>query len=307
MEISDQITERLEKLQKKYQAMGQDLLSYLDGLLHTDYLTYWEYIKLDVLLNLQNPRTGFKDESIFILYHQITELYFKLIIHAQQNVATAEDLSLTYFTEQMRRMNSYFDNLIHSFEIMIDGMEKEEFLSFRMALLPASGFQSAQYRIIEIRSADAINLVPEESREKLKDLNPVEIYEHFYWKQGATELATGTKTLTLRQFEKKYGDDFVALIQQCEKTNMWQLYKKLPESDKNDPTLLEALRNWDKKANIEWPLVHYKSAVRYLQQDPEIIAATGGTNWQKYLPPKNQHIVFFPELWTAAELKEWGT
>ena len=59
--------------------MGQDISSYLDGLLYRDYLTYWDYIHLDTLLSLQNPKTDFPDEKVFIIYHQITELYFKLI------------------------------------------------------------------------------------------------------------------------------------------------------------------------------------------------------------------------------------
>jgi tryptophan 2,3-dioxygenase len=52
--------------------------------------------------------------------------------------------------------------------------------------------------------------------------------------------------------------------------------------------------------------VHYKSAVRYLHKDPSDIAATGGTNWQKYLPPRFQKRIFYPALWTKNEIKEWG-
>jgi len=58
--------------------------------------------------------------------------------------------------------------------------------------------------------------------------------------------------------------------------------------------------------NINWKLSHYKSAVRYLQKDPVDIAATGGTNWQKYLPPRFQKLTFFPELWNKEEMEEWG-
>jgi len=53
-------------------------------------------------------------------------------------------------------------------------------------------------------------------------------------------------------------------------------------------------------------LAHLKSAGRYLQKAPEDIKATGGTNWQKYLPPRFQKIMFFPELWTDQEKEEWG-
>jgi tryptophan 2,3-dioxygenase len=53
-------------------------------------------------------------------------------------------------------------------------------------------------------------------------------------------------------------------------------------------------------------LVHYKTAVRYLAKDNNDVAATGGTNWQKYLPPRFQKRIFFPELWTDKEKEEWG-
>jgi tryptophan 2,3-dioxygenase len=62
----------------------------------------------------------------------------------------------------------------------------------------------------------------------------------------------------------------------------------------------------DVNVNINWPLSHYKSAVRYLQKDPEDIAATGGTNWQKYLPPRFQKRIFYPELWSEEEQTNWG-
>ncbi len=52
--------------------------------------------------------------------------------------------------------------------------------------------------------------------------------------------------------------------------------------------------------------MHYKSAVRYLERNPDAIAATGGTNWQQYLPPKFQRRIFYPQLWTAQELQDWG-
>ena len=81
MEITPDIKKRLELLRDKYAAIGQDLNSYLDGLIFANPLVYWDYIEVDALLSLQKPKTDFPDEKIFIVYHQITELYFNLIIH----------------------------------------------------------------------------------------------------------------------------------------------------------------------------------------------------------------------------------
>ena len=78
-----------------------------------------------------------------------------------------------------------------------------------------------------------------------------------------------------------------------------------PEAQKSEK-VIATLRHNDTNVNINWPLAHYKSAVRYLNRDTEDIAATGGTNWQKYLPPRFQKRIFYPELWTAEEQEEWG-
>lgn len=306
--LSPDILDRVRKLEQKYAAMGQDLRSYLDGLLYADYLTYWDYVHLDVLLSLQTPKTPIKDEMIFIVYHQITELYFKLSLHAIEQIANTKDITVDFFTEQIRRINSYFQNLIRSFEIMIEGMDKEQFLQFRMSLLPASGFQSVQYRMIEICSTMMENLVALPFRQDLKDatIDMHTKYQHLYWKQGAIELATNKKTLTLKQFDKKYSAKLIRLARNYKEKNIWATYKSLSIEQQQTPELVEQLRLFDENANIYWPLMHYKSAVRYLQRDPVTIKATGGTNWQKYLPPKNQRIVFYPELWTAEEKDDWG-
>lgn len=322
MEIKKEIAEKIHRLGEKYNLMGQSLDSYLEGLLLSNYLTYWDYIQLDTLLTLQNPKTDFPDEKIFIMYHQITELYFKLSLHeleqiahngrhmspTGQNLGWKSTLEADYFTRRITRINRYFEALTKSFEIMVDGMEKEQFLQYRMALLPASGFQSVQYRKIEMCATDLLNLVDKDVRPSFKS-KPTEIEElfsHIYWNKGATDLVTGEKTLTLRQFEKKYTNDLITVAKDYQYKNMWAKYKALPQADQQNTTLLNALKEFDVNVNINWPLVHYKSAVRYLQQNHEDIPATGGTNWQKYLPPRFQKRMFYPELWTEQEQNDWG-
>ena len=307
MDLKPELVKRLEALEKKYSAMGQDLVSYLDGLLYADFLTYWDYVHVDTLLSLQNPRTSFPDEKIFIIYHQITELYFKLCLNEFEQLSDAKSPDLKIFYLRLERINNYFENLIRSFDIMITGMEPEQFLKFRMSLLPASGFQSAQYRMIEISATDFINLIGKDHRSKFGiDSISKEMFSCIYWKAGATELASGKKTLTLEQFEEKYSESLTKLVEEKRTTNLWQVYKKLSEADQKDARLVGLMKLLDVNVNVNWPLSHYKSAVRYLQKDPEDIKATGGTNWQKYLPPRFQLRIFYPELWNKDELENWG-
>lgn len=304
MDKQSELQEQLKKLQEKYAVMGQDLSSYLDGLLYSDYLTYWDYIHLDTLLSLQNPKTGFPDEKVFIIYHQITELYFRLILLELEQVGARNNLTDKFFIEKLDRVIRYFRHLENSFDIMVQGMEKEQFLKFRMALLPASGFQSAQYRMIEICSTDMINLVSQSDRSTVDRNNLDKQLEKLYWRSGATELSSGKKTVTLQQFEAKYMAEFRELGLKCKERNLWAIYQS---SCKGSTEIINRLRELDTLANVLWPLAHMRAAGHYLHKDPEDIKATGGTNWQKYLPPRFQKVIFFPELWSEEEITQWGS
>jgi tryptophan 2,3-dioxygenase len=307
MEITPEIQAKLELLSNKYEALGQDLNSYLDGLLHADVTKYWDYIELDTLLSIQKPKTSYPDEVVFIIYHQITELYFKLALREFEQIGNQSTIEKAFFTDRVGRINRYFEALINSFEIMVNGMEQKQFLKFRMSLLPASGFQSAQYRLIEIYSTDFINLVHKDVREQMMGETDIEkLFEHIYWKEGATEVNTGKKTLTLTQFEERYKDEFIRLGKNCIDKNLWKVFSKLSEADQRDQQVIDILKQHDINVNINWPLAHYKSAVRYLAKDTTDIAATGGTNWQKYLPPRFQKRIFFPKLWSDQEKDNWG-
>lgn len=307
MEITPEIHSKLERLNEKYGALGQDLLSYLDGLLYADVTTYWDYIQVDTLLSLQKPKTKFPDEVVFIMYHQITELYFKLAIREFEQIGQKTEIDKEFFVARLTRINRYFEALINSFDIMVDGMEKDQFLKFRMSLLPASGFQSAQYREIEIYSTDFINLVSKEKRSSFNsNAAIVDMLEEIYWKKGATEAETNKKTLTLTQFETKYREKFIELGEYCRNKNIWSVYNRLPIKDQNDPEVINCLKTNDVNVNVNWPLVHYKSAVRYLAKSDKDVAATGGTNWQKYLPPRFQKRIFYPEIWSEKEIEDWG-
>jgi len=307
-EISPEIAQRIQLLEEKFKNSGQDMLSYLDGLLYDQYITYWDYIRLDTLLSLQVPSTHFPDEMIFIGYHQITELYFKLIIHEQLQIINNNNLTGAFFTEKMRRINRYFGILISSFEVMIKGMEREQFLKFRMSLLPASGFQSAQFRMIEFYSSDLINVVHPDVRERFRESENnslEELYNNCYWKKGGIDMHTGEKTLTLKQFEERYTPRFLRIANEVKESNIYQRYIQLPEEEKTNE-LKDAMRAHDQNANINWKLMHMGSAHRYLRKEGDPVKATGGTNWKKFLPPSFQKIIFYPELWTPEEINNWG-
>lgn len=303
----------LNDLKNKYSLTGQSLTDNLEGLLHANYLKYWNYIHLDTLLSLQNPRTDFPDETIFIVYHQVTELYFKLILNEIEQVAFYTDLTPEFFIKKLQRINLFFKILTFSYDTMIEGMDVEQFRQFRMALLPSSGFQSAQIRKIEIQATDFIYLVNKQQRADFQATDDIAtLFEHIYWKAGATDENTGEETITSKHFQQKYKEDFIQLGEQSREKNLWKIYQSLlkhPTAQANDEVVQEmktVLRRFDALVNVDWRLAHFKSAVRYLKSAEGNIAATGGTNWQKYLPPRFQKVIFYPELWTDAEKEDWG-
>jgi len=307
MPIKQDIEDKLDKLEQKFKNSGQDMGAYLDGLLYERYLTYWDYIHLDTLLSLQIPRTYFPDEEIFIMYHQITELYFKLIIHEEKQLIDDKLQNAEFFTQRVTRINNYYKALISSFEIMINGMDREQFLRYRMSLLPSSGFQSAQFRMIEFYATGMENLVHHTLRDQFSEASTQdELYENIYWKKGATDAKTGEKTLTLKQFEYRYTPRFMRITKEVKNNTIYHKYLQLPENERSNKYLINALKKLDIDANVNWPLIHMGSAYRYLKREKSEVQATGGTNWKEYLPPSFQKVIFFPALWSDKEKEEWG-
>lgn len=304
---ADNLSANLDLLKQKFDSDDQSINTHLEGLYHSKYVSYWEYVHLDTLLTLQTPKTDFPDELIFITYHQITELYFKLILHEMMQLRNKENIDGEYFHKKIFRINWFLGQLIESFDIIAVGMDQEQFVKFRAALSPASGFQSVQYRMIEIAATDFINLVDKDVRDNYTDYTTIEeMFEDIYWKKGAIETATGKKSLTLRQFEERYSRRLLRLANENKAKNLYAIYKRLPLESLNDPKMIMAMKRFDTYVNINWPLAHYKYAVRYLHKPNEEVSSTGGTNWQKYLPPRFQKRIFFPSLYSDEEIADWG-
>ena len=138
-----------QKIAKKYTDLGENPETHLEGLLHSKPINYWDYIGVETLLSLQRPRTDFKDEEIFIMYHQMTELLLKMLLHEIKQLVETEGFSEEIWLDKINRMTRYVSMLINSFDIMKDGMSYDDYNQFRKTLAPASGFQSVQFRYIE--------------------------------------------------------------------------------------------------------------------------------------------------------------
>jgi tryptophan 2,3-dioxygenase len=303
--ISNEI---LQNLEDKFQNINQKTETHLEGLLWSKPITYWDYIQTDALLNLQVQRTTLPDEMVFIMYHQVNELLFKMILWEMEQICKNDNLETEFFTDRLMRISRYFDMLTTSFDIMGDGMEVEQYMKFRNTLTPASGFQSAQYRLIEFASTDLINLIDYRFRATIDRNTPYEhALEHLYWQAGGKDHETGEKSYLILEFERKYKAQFLRSMEEYNTINLWQKFKQLPEIDQKNPELIKAMRHYDHTVNITWVMGHLNAARKYIESSGKGNGeATGGSDWKKYMHPKFQRRIFFPELWSDEELKNWG-
>ena len=128
----------------------------------TSAIHYINYLELEKILNAQHPVSGkgrdaAHEETLFIIIHQTYELWFKQILHEMNSIITLfksksiDESSIGVVSNRMSRINKIMDTLIHQVNIL-ETMTSLDFLDFRNHLSPASGFQSHQFRKIEVMS-----------------------------------------------------------------------------------------------------------------------------------------------------------
>jgi tryptophan 2,3-dioxygenase len=136
-------------------------------------VTYSSYLKIDELLRLQQPRSDGPehDELLFIVVHQVYELWFKELLHEFDRVRALLESGDTHRVQHtFKRVLTILKVMVAQIDIL-ETMTPLEFLSFRQRLQAASGFQSDQFRQIEfvlgVRSPEAIARFPEGSRARM--------------------------------------------------------------------------------------------------------------------------------------------
>src|SRR5437870_9443326 len=136
-------------------------------------VTYGSYLKIDELLSLQHPRSAGPehDEMLFIVIHQVYELWFKELLHEFDRVKRLlEDDEPHRAQHTLKRILTILKVMVAQLDIL-ETMTPLEFLSFRQRLDAASGFQSDQFRQIEFllgeKSERAIRRFPEGSRARV--------------------------------------------------------------------------------------------------------------------------------------------
>ena len=260
---------------------------------HVDFsaaMSYGDYLRLDQLLDCQQPVSDQHDEMLFIIIHQATELWMKLVLH-ELRAATAQlraDALAASF-KGMARVSRIQAQLIQSWDVL-STLTPADYLSFRDRLGQSSGFQSYQYRLIEfaLGNKNAAMLEPHRHRPELHAtldaaLRAPSLYDEVIALLVRRGFAIDSALLH-RDFSTPHRSDasvraaWLAVYRDTAK--FWELYELAEE--------LVDLEDWFQ----QWRFRHVTTVERIIGRKP----GTGGTAGVAYLRGALD-IRFFPELW----------
>jgi len=256
-----------------------------------DEMSYGGYLDLDRLLGAQHPRTEEHDEVLFILIHQISELWMKLSLHELSGaLAAVQQDDLSRASKVLSRVKRIQISLKQAWDVL-STMTPADYLSFRASLGSSSGFQSHQYRLLEFSLGNKNRKMVEVHRhdEKVfarleRSLNSRSIYDEVLLLLSRRGLDIPADRLE-RDWSEPYrsSDQVEAAWLQVyrEPRKHWDLYE-----------LAETLVDIE-DAFQQWRFRHVTTVERIIG----FKHGTGGTSGVSYLK-RALDLRFFPELWS---------
>lgn len=255
-------------------------------------LTYGSYLALDELLSAQRPRSSHHDEMLFVVIHQVTELWLKLSLHEITGVLhQLEKDELDPAFKMLSRVARIQGQLILSWDVL-STMTPFDYMSFRDELQQASGFQSHQYRKLEflLGNKNRAHLevhrgVPETYRELEEALVRPSVYDaslKVLAKRGLAIPADRVDRDWSEPYEPHPEVEAAWLAVYRDPKQYWDLYE-----------LAEKLVDLEHKFQ-QWRFAHMKTVERIIGRR----RGTGGSSGVSYLQ-KALQLSFFPELWSV--------
>ncbi|MBY0312218.1 MAG: hypothetical protein K2W85_09120 [Phycisphaerales bacterium] len=270
---------------------------------HSTHLTYGSYLKVPELLDLQHPRTTHRDELLFIIMHQVYELWFKQILHEVSGVCAFLDADQPMRAAQLLERVHKIQHLLIEQIPMMETMFSTEFAKFRDSLRPASGFQSVQFRKLEFlcgnKNPKMLQLVGEDDAaraEMATFLDKPTPYDHFLRhlaREDNNVFPIPARALTRDTTQPHERDE--ELISALE-----VLYRKQDENYTGERyyaqfRVAEQLLEFDEKFSI-WRFHHVKMVERMIGSG----MGTGGSSGAKYLASTLSRS-FFPDIWAVRD------
>ena len=257
----------------------------------TQSLSYSEYLNLDKLLDAQHPKSYHHDEMLFIVIHQVSELWMKLCLHeltTTLDCVRRDDLDPTF--KMLARVSTIQQQLLQSWDVLAT-ITPSDYSAFRNTLGRSSGFQSPQYRMLEFlignKHADTIKVFKGDATtyEQLeRALRAPSLYDEVLRLLSRRGLDVPQEAIDRDfslpyQASKQVAAAWLSVYHNAEKE--WDLYQ-----------LAERLVDLDYKFQL-WRFTHVKTVERIIGHK----RGTGGTGGVSYLT-KALELKFFPELWT---------
>lgn len=253
-------------------------------------MSYGDYLQLDALLNAQKPLSPAHDEMLFIIQHQTSELWMKLMLHelhaAMAHVA-ADELGSAF--KKLARVSRIMEQLVHAWDVLAT-MTPTEYSAIRPFLGQSSGFQSAQYRCIEfaLGNKNAAMLEPHAHRPDLlaqvqAAFEAPSLYDEalrLLARRGLAVPASHTSRDWTQAYVENEAVESAWLTVYRDPKQYWELYQ-----------LGEELTDLEDAFRL-WRFRHVTTVERIIG----FKRGTGGTSGVSYLR-KMLDVVLFPEIW----------
>nr|WP_315230071.1 tryptophan 2,3-dioxygenase [uncultured Albidiferax sp.] len=254
-------------------------------------MSYGDYLQLDSILSAQKPLSPAHDELLFIVQHQTSELWMKLMLHelhAAIRCVAADDLHSAF--KMLARVSKIMAQLVHAWDVLAT-MTPPEYSAMRPYLASSSGFQSAQYRCIEfgLGNKNAAMLKPHAHRPDLLALVQAAYEAPSLYDEALRLMARRGLAVPASHLQRDWTQPYVAspeveaawLVAYRDPRQHWELYQ-----------LGEILTDLEDSFRL-WRFRHVTTVERVIG----FKRGTGGTGGVSYLR-KMLDVVLFPEIWT---------
>jgi tryptophan 2,3-dioxygenase len=253
-------------------------------------MSYGDYLQLDAILNAQKPLSPAHDEMLFIVQHQTSELWMKLLLHelrAAMDAVASDKLQVAF--KMLARVSKIMEQLVHAWDVLAT-MTPPEYSAIRAYLANSSGFQSWQYRCIEfsLGNKNALMLKPHAHRPDLLAHVQVSYQLPSLYDEALRLLARRGLHVPASHTQRDWTQPYMA--NDAVEAAWLQVYRA-PETYWDLYQLGEELTDLEDAFRL-WRFRHVTTVERVIG----FKRGTGGTGGVSYLR-KMLDVVLFPEIW----------
>ncbi|MFN5348279.1 MAG: tryptophan 2,3-dioxygenase [Polaromonas sp.] len=253
-------------------------------------MTYGDYLHLDALLKAQQPLSPDHNEMLFIIQHQTSELWMKLMLHElRAAIADVAKDELSAAFKKLARVSKIMEQLVHAWDVLAT-MTPPEYSAIRPYLANSSGFQSAQYRCIEfaLGNKNAAMLKPHAHRPDLLAQVQAAFKAPSLYDEALRLLARRGLAIPASHLERDWTQSYV---ESDEVEQAWLVAYRNPKQHFDLYQLGEELTDLEDAFRL-WRFRHVTTVERVIG----FKRGTGGTGGVSYLR-KMLDVVLFPEIW----------